>query len=120
MGGNCNSTMDREGFEATMGEEKNSGFEATMGEEKSSGFEATMGEESNYEATMGESPKRSPFTFFYTDYDNIEISYSCDEFLWGFFKNERLAITGRTPEIDEKTMDYEKAVIQEKLPWYYE
>merc|ERR1712087_622414 len=83
------------------------------------GFEATMGER-RYEATMGESEKRSPFTFWFTDYENVEIGYSCDEIMWGWFKNERLSIAGRTPDIDDQVMDFAKALIKERLPGYYE
>ncbi len=68
---------------------------------------------------MGKSPKRSNFDFFFTDYENIEINYECEEFMWGWMKNERIAIAGRQKYVDEEVMDLARAVISEQIPEYY-
>lgn len=70
-----------------------------------------MGPKGGFEATMGDSDKRANFDFFFTDYENVDIGYSCTEMFYGWFKNERLSIAGRTAEIDEEVMDYAKAII---------
>ena len=55
----------------------------------------------DYEATMAGSPnsKRSNFDIFWTDYDNLDIQYSCKEWMWGMFKSERLSISARTTDV---------------------
>ena len=67
-------------------------------------------------ATMGGSSKRSPFGVFYTDYDNIEIYYSCEE--WGWWKYESFALAARTPQITREALALATQVIDDKIPQY--
>ena len=91
-----------------------------MGNAKERKFEATMGgNDRDFEATMGKSPKRSKFDIFWTDYENLDISYSCTEIMWGMFKSERLSISARKPDMDQETMEYAQTIVKEKLPGYY-
>mmetsp|Transcript_8664 Transcript_8664/g.14686 ORF Transcript_8664/g.14686 Transcript_8664/m.14686 type:complete len:156 (+) Transcript_8664:38-505(+) len=46
------------------------------------------------QATMGPSPKRLPFKIYYTDYDTMDVSYSCTEYM-GYFKKEQFAVATR-------------------------
>ena len=73
-------------------------------------------------ATMGGSPREKaiPFDFFWTDYDNFEVSYNCSSLLGGLMKNEMLSISGRNPTMTPEVMMKAQDQIKEKLPDYYD
>ena len=76
-------------------------------------------------ATMGENHPReraSDFDIFYTDYDNFEVSYNCWDWktMFGDFHYEMLSITSREETMSDEVLNKAKAVISEKLPWYYD
>ena len=72
------------------------------------------------EATMGSSPFRSNFDVFYTDYNNFEIYYECQELFWGTMRNERIAISSRTPHMTPTIMNEVKKIIKDRIPGYYD
>ena len=73
------------------------------------------------QATMGDwSDKRKDFDIFDTDYDNYEISYSCKNMCWGYFKWEMLSFSTREETMSRETYNKVKDVINMKLPWYHD
>merc|ERR1719313_478607 len=68
-------------------------------------------------ATMGRSAKRSEFNIFWTDYDNVEIYYSCSRH-WGFWKFETFAVSARAQALTQETYTIANAAIKQQLPWY--
>ena len=69
-------------------------------------------------ATMGRSPKRSPFPIWATDYDNYDIGYSCTDHLGGRVKFEMFSVASRTPEMSDEVMAQVSQIIEEKIPHY--
>lgn len=72
---------------------------------------------STCQATMGESPKRSSFGIFDTDYDNYQIDYFCRSYL-RYFKYEYFAVYSRTPMMSNNAMIAAKNAILNKIPQY--
>lgn len=69
-------------------------------------------------ATMGRSPKRSPFSIWHTDYDNFDIQYMCSNHWGGRVKFEMFSVSSRTPEMSDETLDQVKQIVQDKIPQY--
>ena len=69
-------------------------------------------------ATMGESPKRSPFPIFYTDYDNYQISYFCYDMMDGLMKYEWFSVLTREQFASDAVMELAKAKVVELVPHY--
>ena len=65
---------------------------------------------------MGGSPHRVGLKIFYTDYENIEIGYSCDKTYGG--KYETFALVTRDPNPSPEVMAKAKQVIKERIPQY--
>ena len=70
------------------------------------------------EASMGKSTKRSPFPIWYTDYENIDMMYTCSEHFGGWFKYQSLSVSSRTSQISDENLDKVKQIIKEKIPEY--
>ena len=65
-------------------------------------------------ATMNGGNFRAPLKIFYTDYENIEIGYSCKNTYGG--KYEMFALVARDPKPSESVLAKAKEIIKEKIP----
>ena len=72
------------------------------------------------EATMNGNSHRVPLRIFYTDYENIEIGYSCSETTVSGYKGkyETFALVARDPEPSVEVLEKAKRVILERIPEY--
>lgn len=70
------------------------------------------------QATMGSSDKRSGFPIFYTDYDNFQITYFCNDMIDGVMKYEWFSVSTREQNASDAVMDQAKAKVAELLPSY--
>ena len=71
------------------------------------------------QATMGDSSKTSGFGVYYTDYDNYQISYFCEDmFEGGIMKYEWFSLLTREQNPSDEVMTAAKAKVAESLPHY--
>ena len=68
-------------------------------------------------ATMGNSPKRSEFRIFRTDYENYDIMYSCED-SWLGYKTENFSVSTREKVWSDELKETIRQVVEEEIPQY--
>ena len=66
---------------------------------------------------MGGSPHKAPLKFFFTDYENFDISYSCTDTGYGM-TYETFALAARDPNPSPEALEKAKKIIKERIPQY--